>query len=163
MENEESTVNDIFSNIIKDKEFTNALGLKLLECDYKEHYYNEILSNKKEYQYLFINQEILESIRDVDAKTLNITISYDKESLSFTFDKLDLEYDLKNGEWGTFSYCKSYDNVKEFLREHNTDDNIQDFEFSHITRITYGKRVLYAKELEETKENVKNEEFDRNM
>lgn len=147
------------------QEHKEDLGVNLLIYEYQCNYFEEIIKNKdNKFDYIFISRKILNSIKDIDAKTLNITISYDDEELSFKYDYYTLKRDLENGDCKTETYGSSYNMVKEFLKAHNVKDErdyIEDeFRFDHITSITYGKKLLYEKETLSKDLEKENDDFE---
>lgn len=127
------------------------LGLDLLIYDYKNDFLNKIEQNKKHvFDELYINKKIYSSIKDIDAKTLNITINYNDKTMTFKYDYNTLKYDLINDNRSSGGYGVAYEKVSEFIKENNPDAENhrwkEEFLFSHVSSITYGKKELYKNE-----------------
>ncbi len=136
------------------------LGLELLIFRDKIKYLDIIKENKdNEFKDLYIKREIYNSIKDIDAKTINITIQYGENSLTFKFDYSALKRDLINDSNGSCGYGKAYEEVSNFIKE-NSEKEVnrwtEDFNFSNITSITYGKNELYHHDLSSSK-NIEND------
>ena len=147
-----------YSKLLIDKNKIQ-LGVDLLVYYNKIKYLNEIVENKDgNFDYLHLNKTIFNSINDVDARDLNITIKYNDSELTFKFDAKTLKSSLKCGDTSCSSYKQSYDVVANFLKDNckdfsNDGEYSKKFKFSNITSITYGKKELYHKEVtNETKE-----------
>ena len=146
LSNSENTVKEIVNNLIKNDEIKKYLGWEILEAEYKNRYLDSIYKNPQKNNFLFVNREILSNIKDIDAVNLNITISYNNKELTFKTQKKRFEMGLRNAYTSDHYYGKSYEVVEKFLEENkNIKDNWykHDFDFEHISKITYGKQVLY--------------------
>lgn len=135
--------------IIKSK---YRLGLKLLIYNAQNEYLDQIILNKdNEYLNLYVNKKILASIKNVDAKTLNITIEYGGKTLTFKYDYLYLINALEKAQTGTCDFSKAYEKVTEFINKNDVrsdgSSSTNDFLFTHVTSITYGKKELYCNNL----------------
>ena len=93
---------------------------------------------------------VMNSIKDINAKTINITIQYGNKSLTFKYEYNALKRDLTNDSKGSSGYGKAYEEVSHFIKE-NSHVNLsrwtEEFNFSNITSITYGKNELYHYDL----------------
>lgn len=146
LDNPKVTAKEIMNHLVKDDEMKNKLSWELLEMDYKNRYLDSLYKYPIKNNYLYINREILDSIKDTDAVNLNITISYNNKELTFKFPKERLKMSLKNANKNDCSYGKSYEEVEKFLKENKQDENSfskTDFDFENITKISYGKKILY--------------------
>ncbi len=152
------TISKMCNKILEKEEIIKDLAEILLKNDFDNNYLKEILENKDgSFSNLFINRDILNSIKDTDAINLNITINYDGDSLTFKFPKSKLISEIRDKVYCASDYKKYYEEVKDFLKEHKKDDSScykNCFDFSNITSIAYGKNVLYKKqgEIEKNKE-----------
>ena len=97
-------------------------------------------------------KKILDSIRYVDAKTVNITIQYGDKSLTFKYELDDLRSALSSGKMETSSYTSSYGIVSDFVKAN--DPNLADknqwkcpFSIPTISSITSGKNEIYSKDI----------------
>lgn len=127
------------------------LGLELLIFRDKIEYLDIIKENKNnEFKDLYIKRNIYNSIKDINAKTVNITIQYENKSLTFKYEYSALKRDLTNDSKGSSGYGKAYEEVSHFIKE-NSHGNLsrwtEEFSFSNITSITYGKNELYHYDL----------------
>ena len=140
-------------------------GLELYLYHDKQNYLKEILENKNnEFKDLYINKNILDSIKYNDASNVNITINYSGKEMTFKFDYRELKNELSSGNLACLrSYYNGYYDVKDFLQdnanssEYNSTDK-NGFLFSHITSITYGKKELYHNDLQKDDKQVEIEE-----
>lgn len=139
------------------------LGLNLLIYYNEVEYLEKIFKNEDDvFHDLYINKNILESIKDVDAKSLNITIEYNDKTITFKYDYDVLKRDLLNADKGSESYYKFYEPVSKFIKENTFSSdkdsrNTEEFLFSHITSITYGKNELYNRDSFNSKEEIEEE------
>ncbi len=147
LKNPDDTVSKWANIIIKDQE--EQIGFDMLIYEFKKAYLNEIKKNPNKYTDLYTNKKLYDSIKNMDAKTINITIEYNKQEMSFSFNYRSFIYDLANDYTKGSDYNSAYEKVSEFIKE-NTNRKEErgrfDFDFSHITKITYGKKELYKKE-----------------
>ena len=127
------------------------LGLALLLYDDEIKLLNKIKMNYSyEFNDLHMKRKMYNSIKNINAKKLNITIMYNKKTLTFKYDYHVLKRALANDEDDGYGFGVAYNKVSEFIKE-NTPNNQhsrynEDFEFSHIISITYGKKELYKKD-----------------
>lgn len=140
-----------------------GLGLELLIYYDKISYLNSIKVNENHtFDSLYINREMYKSIKDIDAKTLNITIHYGGKDLTFKYEYSTLKRDLLNDNQGSGGYGVAYEKVSDFIKENSHDSESSrwrnDFLFSHVTSITYGKKELYHCDYKE--ENIEKEQED---
>lgn len=137
------------------------MAFNLLENEYKNHYLSLIKDNVgKLYDDVYINRELLSAIKDVDAQNINITIQYGNDKLTFKYPKASLECDLKRGDTDSSGYNKAYEEVKEFLNKHKEEKDWHrgDFDFRNITSISYGRQILFEKNIEmEDEKNIEDD------
>ena len=139
-----STIKKYGDMIIEDNK--EELGLALHLYDEKINYLNRIKANPgNEFKDLYINKKIYDSIKYESAKTLTITIKYNGKEMTFKGEYSHLTNSLLNDERGTYFYGVAYDGVSNFIKENTNSTNKwkDEFEFSHISSITYGKKELY--------------------
>lgn len=140
------------------------LGYKLL-CYYdKLDYLEKIEKNlNNEFSSIHINKNIYNAIKDIDAKNVNITIKYDNDYISFHFSYDRLKSELLCGNIGCCDFSKSYKVISDFIKERKVSDryNYEDFEFSHIESIKYGKKELYNKNNYKQINQKKNKQMER--
>lgn len=142
-----NTIKKYGDMIIDDNQ--EELGLSLHLYDDKNKYLNSIKLNKNnEFRDLYINKKIYDSIKNESAKKLNITINYNGKEHTFKCDYSILKYALINDYRGTSFYGVGYENVSNFIKENTNSPNKwrEEFAFSHISSITYGKKELYRNE-----------------
>lgn len=163
LDNPELEIKKLAKEIISnDKEkIEKDMAFNLLKNEYKIHYLYLINENKdNNFCDIYTNRDLLFSIKSVDAQNLNITIQYDDDKFTFKYPKSSLEYDLR--KCGTYSsgYNKAYEPVKMFLNQHKDENDYRknDFDFRNIVSISYGRQILFEKEVE--LENEKNIEDD---
>lgn len=152
-----------YANIIIDNN-KEDLGAALLLYDDKNKFLNKIKMNYGyEFNDLYMKKKMYNSIKNIDAKKLNITIMYNKKTFTFKFDHYMLKSALANDENQAYGFGVAYDKVSEFIKQNTPDTEHnrweEDFEFSHITSITYGKKELYKRD--ETIKNKKTKERER--
>ena len=119
----------------------------------KIEYLDIIKENKNnEFKDLYIKRNIYNSIKDIDAKTVNITIQYGDKSLTFKYELDDLRSALSSGKMKTSSYTSSYGIVSDFVKAN--DPNLADknqwkcpFSIPTISSITSGKNEIYSKDI----------------
>lgn len=137
------------------------LGLELLIYRDKIEYLNQIIVNEDhKFDNLYINKLMYQSIKDLDAKTVNITIQYGENSYIFKYDYDVLRRDLLNDDKGSNAWGVAYDKVSDFIKANtNKEDSrsTEEFLFTHVTSITYGKKEIYHHDLEISK-NIESEE-----
>lgn len=152
------TVLEIGNYLTNNPNVRKDLGIMLLKNDFQNDYLKEIIINKNgKFDNLYLNKEILNCVKDIDAKNFNITIQYGKNILNFKYPKSTLVRDLELNEKDSNTYGKSYEVVKKFLgkyKESKDKWNKDSFDFANIVSITYGKNVLYekGKSIEENKD-----------
>lgn len=145
----EETVKKCSKKIIDYKDNKVKLGLELSYYYDKVNYLNSIKENKDNtFSNIYINKKMYNSIKDIDAKTLNITIHYGGKDLTFKYEYQRLKTDLTNDELGSGGYGVAYDKVSDFIKENDTTQKNnrwrEDFLFDHVSSITYGKKELYS-------------------
>jgi len=142
----------------KDEKIRKEIGMTILKNDYQNEYLKEILENKNnKYNNLYLNRKILNSIKNIDAVNLNITIDYSGNTLTFKYPKSTLVNDLERCEKTSDMYGKAYDVVKDFLEKYKESNDTwrnHSFDFENISYITYGKNALYEKEIQKEKNKV---------
>lgn len=148
LNNPEFAIKKYANKIINLENFKTDLGLQLLIYHDKVKYLESIVNNYNiEFKDLYINKNIYDTIKDLDAKTLNITIKYGDKSLTFKYDYRRLVDDLVNDNRGSSDYGVAYDKVSKFIKENDifTGNNgrREDFSFANISSITYGKKEYY--------------------
>lgn len=151
LDNPERTVKKYANKIIESlenyKNNKEELGLELLIYRDKIDYLNQIIANENhKFDDLYINKLMYNSIKDLDAKTLNITIKYGENTYTFKYDYDILKRDLLNDDRSSNSWGIAYDKVSDFIKENtNKEDyrSTEEFLFSNVTSITYGKKELY--------------------
>jgi len=168
LDNPVAEVEKLSKDFLKDENFSvkKDLAFILLEEDWKNNYLSLIKENKdNKYDWLYINRNLLSSIKDIDAKNINITVKYNEETLTFKYSKSSLECDLKNGDTHSGGWNKSYDEVKEFLKKHKDEKDWykSDFDFKNIISITYGKKILFEKSDEKELEKNIEDDFDMDI
>lgn len=172
LNNPDKTIEKYSMEIInKCDDFDNnklGLGLELLIYYDKIKYLNEILKNEKDqFHDLYINKKMYQSIKDLDAKTINITIQYGENDLTFKYDYHILKRDLLDDDKGSNAWGVAYEKVSDFIKE-NTNKlesrGTEEFLFSHVTLITYGKKELYKNNLDnEISKEVEQEDLEIEM
>ena len=166
LENPEKTINELAERIINDDK--EKIGLMILEKEQQCKYLEEILkNNNNEYDNLILNKKIYTSLKNVYCDSVNVTLNYNGNEITFRANTNDLKKNIESGLSKITFYNKSYKHVIEFLRN-NTEpvsygyyDSC--FDISRIASITYGKKELYRKELESKNINkkTKNKEMER--
>lgn len=142
----EKTIKEYAELVIKNHE--KDLGINLLKYYDKLDYLEELKDNKdNKYDYIHINKNIYNSIKDSNAKTLTITITYGGKDLKFKYEYYRLKSDLMRNDKGSGGYGVGYEVVSNFIKENSPEIEENrysvDFLFSHIKSITYGKNELY--------------------
>ncbi len=138
-----------YANLIIDNN-KESLGVALLLYDDAIKLLNKIKTNYGyEFNDLYMKKKMYNSIKNIDAKKLNITIMYNKKTLTFKYDYPILKRALANDENNGYGFGAAYYKVSDFIKENslNKENNRwkEDFEFSHITSIMYRGRELYKK------------------
>lgn len=150
LDNPKKTVEEMAQKILDKR--GEEFGLELLIYHDKIEYLNDLKKNTNhEYDDIHVCKNILDAIRYIDAKTVNITIQYGENSYTFKYELHELQSSLSSGKLSSSSYNNSYSRVQEFLRDndktgYNKDNWRQEFLFSHVTSITNGKTELYSKD-----------------
>ena len=140
------------------------IGLALINMREEKRVLEDIIKNKDgKYESININKRILDSIKNVYASRITVTIEYGGKELSFKTDYMKMKESLLNCDSGTCDSGNSYRVVSDFIKENSNNEKydryLNDFEFSHIKKITYGKETLYEKNEPKTKQ--KNKEMER--
>jgi len=148
--------------IEKDKE---ELGSDLLIYDYQLSHLEKIKENKNnEFDHIYINKKIIESIKDIDAKNVMITINYDGKEITFKYDYNKFNSQLKSATYKGYEYGSNYDKVRNFLKDNDVRDergyHEDNFLFKNISSITYSKKVLYENEKLKSEIELDNDDFD---
>lgn len=150
LDNQKKTIEEMAKKILEER--GGEFGLELLIYHDKIEYLNNLKKNEShEYDDIHICKNILDAIRYIDAKTVNITIQYGENSYTFKYELHDLRAALANGKVSSSSYNNSYNRVQEFLRDndktgYNKNNWNHEFLFNHIISITNGKTELYSKD-----------------
>ncbi len=162
LDNPKKIVEKISKELIE--EYKEQLGLELLIYEDKIDYLNQIKNNENhEFDYLYINKEMYNSIKDIDAKTLNITIHYGTNDMTFKYDYGTLKRDLLNDDRGSSSWGVAYDKVSDFIKENTNNTNhrgTEEFLFSNVTSITYGKKELYHKDFTISNDEIEQDDME---
>ncbi len=148
-------IKELANNLIKNDKTKKNLGWEILEVEYKNRYLNSIYKNPQKYNCLFVNREILKSIKDIDAENINITISYNNKELTFKTPKKRFEMGLRDAYTSDSYYGRSYEVVEKFLEENKKVKENRykhDFDFDHISKITYGRKTLYEANIDKNVE-----------
>ena len=163
----EKYANKIIETIDDYRNNKEELGLELLIFRDKIEYLDIIKENKNnEFKDLYIKRNIYNSIKDIDAKTVNITIQYGDKSLTFKYEYSALKRDLTNDSKGSSGYGKAYEEVSKFIKENSQEETsrwTEEFNFSNITSITYGKNELYHYDLSSSKDKEAEEDLEIEM
>lgn len=142
------------------------IGLALINMREEKRVLEDIIKNKDgKYESININKRILDSIKDVYASRITVTIEYGGKEISFKTDYMKMKEALLNCESGSCDSGNSYRVVSDFIKENGKNEKydryLNDFEFSHIKKITYGKDTLYVKEEPKTIKKQKNKDMER--
>jgi len=142
--------------------YSKTIGMELLKKETTEKYLKEIDANKDDgYKEIYLNKKILNSIKNIYAKTLSITIEYNNNKMTFKYDYDELKSDLECGARSSSSFGSNYLKVSQFIKDNNpsADERYRcAFDFNKITSITYGKNELYSRdEINFEKENDNDE------
>jgi len=163
----EKYANKIIETIDDYRNNKEELGLELLIFRDKIEYLDIIKENENnEFKDLYIKRNIYNSIKDIDAKTVNITIQYGDKSLTFKYEYSALKRDLTNDSKGSSGYGKAYEEVSKFIKENSQEETsrwTEEFNFSNITSITYGKNELYHYDLSSSKDKEVEEDLEIEM
>ena len=163
----EKYANKIIETIDDYRNNKEELGLELLIFRDKIEYLDIIKENKNnEFKDLYIKRNIYNSIKDIDAKTVNITIQYGDKILTFKYEYSALKRDLTNDSKGSSGYGKAYEEVSKFIKENSQEETsrwTEEFNFSNITSITYGKNELYHYDLSSSKDKEVEEDLEIEM
>ena len=163
----EKYANKIIETIDDYRNNKEELGLELLIFRDKIEYLDIIKENKNnEFKDLYIKRNIYNSIKDIDAKTVNITIQYGDKILTFKYEYSALKRDLTNDSKGSSGYGKAYEEVSKFIKENSQEKTsrwTEEFNFSNITSITYGKNELYHYDLSSFKDKEVEEDLEIEM
>jgi len=156
----EKTIEYLKNKVLE--KYSQTIGMELLKKETTEKYLKEINENKdNNYGEIYLNKKILNSIKNIYAKTLSITIEYNNNKLTFKYDYDELKNDLECGARSSSSYGSNYSKVSQFIKDNNpsADDRYRcAFDFNKITSITYAKNVIYNRdEIELEKENDNDE------
>lgn len=157
-----SLIEDIFKELITIKK--EEIGFEALVYDYKVNYLKELSNSKNHiYNQIKMNRNIYQSMIGIYAKSVNINIEYGGNNLNFKFDFDVLKRALVNGEKGASTYGVAYSRVSDFIKVNklNSDKYYNDFEFSHINFITYGKQEIYNKNNFIEKDKKRNKGYER--
>ena len=159
LEDKQGTIKKYGDMVIEDNK--EELGLALHLFDDKNKYLNRIKTNPgNEFKDLYINKKIYDSIKYESAKTINITIRYNGKEMTFKGDYARLKLSLASDDRGTYFYGVAYDAVSNFIKENTNSENKwkDEFEFSHISSITYGKKELYRNDNIKDKKQIDRDE-----
>ena len=77
-----------------------------------------------------------------------------------------LKRDLTNDSKGSSGYGKAYEEVSKFIKENSQEETsrwTEEFNFSNITSITYGKNELYHYDLSSSKDKEVEEDLEIEM
>lgn len=146
-------------------ESKEELGVNLLIYDDKLRYLETIKKNENdEYAYVYTNKKLIEYLKDLDAKNINITINYNDKEITFKYELSNLLSSLKNAFYKGYDYGASYQKVRDFFSENDIKDErgyIEgSFTFQNITSITYGKKIIYVNDMSKQEKEIENDDFD---
>ena len=145
----------------------DKLGMSLLIYDAQEKYLKELQANKNDkYKDIYSIKKIYDAIKGMDAKTLNITIKYKEEFLTFNFSYDRLKRSLEACEKGSCDYGSSYMKVANFIKKNSDNPEkiglYEDFKFDNIVSITYGRNELYKRDDNiQIKNKTKHRDYER--
>ena len=133
--------------------------------EFQLEYLDKIKKNyNNDFAYIYTNKNILNALKDVDAKNLNITINYNNNEITFKYDYNRLISELKNATYKGYDYSSNYKIVREFLEDNNilNENGYKEdsFKFENITSITYGKKILYVNDISKQEKEIENDDFD---
>lgn len=158
-----------FSNIIIDYyDNKKRIGKALINYYNKSSFLEDIIKNKENKFYdLYVNRNIYHSIKNMDVKTLNITITYGEKELTFKYSYYWLIHDLLNNDRYSSGSGVAYDKVIDFIKENDKDlekrRSKDSFLYTHITSITYGKKELYHNDIAIQMKEEENDEIELEM
>lgn len=163
LNNPEKLVEEYATKFINDDK--EELGKDLLVYEYQLEYLDKVKKNEhNEFDHIYINKKIIDCIKDLDAKTINITINYNDNEITFKYDYNRLLSELKNANYKGYEYSANYKKVRDFLEDNDIKNERgyqeDSFSFDRITSITYGKKVLYEKESSKENIELENDDFD---
>lgn len=159
LDDKEKIISKFANTIIEDNK--KNIGLSLYLYQDKMEYLNLIKLNiGNEFKELYQKKKIYNSIKDLNAQKINITITYNNKDFTFKYDYLTLRRDLLNDYETTSSYGSVYDIVRNFLKENTINENGRydsGFKFSHIKSITYGRNEVYRNDSIDKNKKVEKE------
>lgn len=157
LENPDNAI-EKYSKIFIEKDELD-IGLSLLLYETKQEYLSQIIENKNNnFDNLYLNKKMYDCIKEQYVRTINITIKYDDNELTFKYNHESLMNDLSNSNLKSHSYWSGYNIVRNFFSNNDIRNEYgqieTDFSFKNITLITHGKEILYQndnviKELEQ--------------
>lgn len=133
-----STLKILFDNYIKEKcqNLERFICIRYLKNKALKELIEKPLNLK-------INKDIYQNLKDVEAKTINIYIDIDGETVLYKAEKSKIERDLLYSsdfrDWGA-----SWKEVENALLRHNRN-KYENITFDRILKITYRKNVLYER------------------
>lgn len=141
------------------------LGNSLLVYEYQLEHLKKVKNNiDNKYDYVYVNKKILECIKNLEAKNLTITINYNGNEITFKYDFNRLLREVQSADYKGYDYCSSYQKVRDFFNENNIKDERNcyetEFKFENIASISYGKKVLYERDLTKENKELENDDFD---
>ncbi len=168
LNNPKETIEKCSNIILEKQENKEGIGLELLLYYDKIDYLNKIKKNEDNaFENVYINKSLYSAIKDIDAKTLNITIHYGNKDLTFKYEYDRFKRDLLNDEIKSGSYGVGYEKVSDFIKENDAENDhgrwTVDFLFSHITSITYGKKELYHKDFVSQEKEMEQDDIEMEM
>ncbi len=146
-------------------EAKESLGADLLVYEFQLEYLDKIRKNyNNEFAHIYTNRNILNALKGIEAKSINITIKYNNNELTFKYDYNRLLSELKNATYKGYEYGSNYKKVREFLEDNNVKNENgykeDSFVFQNITSITYGKKILYTNDISKQEKEIENDDFD---
>ena len=146
-------------------ESKEELGMNLLIYENKLRYLEDVKKNdNNDYDRVYTNKKLIDSLKDLDAKNINITINYDGKEITFKYELSNLLSSLKNAFYKGYEYGASYQKVRDFFDENDIKDERgyreSSFTFQNITSITYGKKILYVNDIPKQEKEIENDDFD---
>lgn len=158
LNNPHDVIKKYATNFIKNKE--NELCKTVLLYENQLNYLNRIKKTENnEFDYIYTNKKLIESIKDIKAQNVNIKLNYNGNEITFKYKYDKLLNQLKKPIYKGYAYNSEYTKVENFLRNNNIKDDRgydeSDFSFEHITSITYGKKILYERKNTVNKQKVK--------
>lgn len=150
LNNPVGTILKIGNYLVSNDEVQKDLGIMLLKNDFQNDYLKDIIINKNgKFNHLYLNKKILNSLNNIEAVNITISIEYNNQSLTFKYSKDRLINDLASCKLDSNAYGKAYEVVEDFLDKYKDDKDTwhkHSFDFQNIKSITYGKNVLYEKD-----------------